>query len=128
MFRPKYLFSDSIIVGPNSNIISRPSLFQDCYSFSVRYLYQLDDIVCEYMRNNPHECFLKADVDLYGHLRYTLSIKKNSNLFKKLNTTKMRKNCQNFAKELAEYVFNPLRLQKMAALYEIDMCDYLEKI
>jgi hypothetical protein len=38
----------------------------------------------------------------------------------------MRENCKTFAEELAKAVFNPIRAQRMADLYDMDMAEYLE--
>ena len=38
----------------------------------------------------------------------------------------MRENCKIFAEELAKAVFNPIRAQRMADLYDMDMDEYLE--
>jgi hypothetical protein len=47
-------------------------------------------------------------------------------LLAKLDTNSMRENCKTFAEELAKAVFNPMRAQRMADLYELDMDEYLE--
>jgi hypothetical protein len=39
---------------------------------------------------------------------------------------KMLENMKDFCEELVRAVFNPLRVQKMAELYELDMAEYLE--
>lgn len=46
----------------------------------------------------------------------------------KLDTNKMRQNCEPFAKELAEYVFHPARLQRICEKNDIELEDYLELI
>lgn len=47
---------------------------------------------------------------------------------RQLDYEKMRNACEPFAEELAKYVFNPLRIQKMAESYDVDMFEYLELI
>jgi hypothetical protein len=44
----------------------------------------------------------------------------------KLEANSMRENCKTFAEELAKVVFNPMRAQRMADLYELDMDQYFE--
>lgn len=43
----------------------------------------------------------------------------------KLNIDKMKENCREFSCELAEKVFNPLRLMRLCETYGIEMEDYL---
>jgi hypothetical protein len=38
----------------------------------------------------------------------------------------MREKCKTFAEELAKVVFNPMRAQRMADQYDLDMDEYLE--
>jgi hypothetical protein len=38
----------------------------------------------------------------------------------------MREKCKTFAEELVRAVFNPIRAQRMADLYDLDMDEYLE--
>jgi NAD-dependent DNA ligase len=38
----------------------------------------------------------------------------------------MLENMKGFCEELVKAVFNPIRVQRMADLYELDMDDYLE--
>jgi hypothetical protein len=40
----------------------------------------------------------------------------------------MRENCKPFAKELAEYVFHPIRLQNMANKFNMYLDEYMEQI
>jgi hypothetical protein len=40
----------------------------------------------------------------------------------------MREKCKPFAEELAEYVFNPIRSQKLSEQYGFDMEEYFEQI
>jgi hypothetical protein len=40
----------------------------------------------------------------------------------------MRSNCKHFAEELAQYVFHPLRLERLSNKCEMYMDDYLEQI
>jgi hypothetical protein len=47
-------------------------------------------------------------------------------LFTKLDTNAMREKCKPFAEELAKAVFNPIRAQRMADLYDLDMDQYFE--
>jgi hypothetical protein len=47
-------------------------------------------------------------------------------LLAKLDTNAMRQNCKTFAEELARAVFNPMRAQRMADLYDLDMDEYFE--
>ena len=62
---------------------------------------------------------------------YYLSNNKNPkamNYFMAMDLEKMRTNCKNFAKELAEYVFHPKRLNRLCAMYVMDLEDYFEQI
>jgi hypothetical protein len=43
-----------------------------------------------------------------------------------LNTAQMRSNCQPFAEELAQHVFHPLRVERLANTFGMDMDEYLE--
>jgi hypothetical protein len=43
-----------------------------------------------------------------------------------LDHKKMLENMKDFCEELVRAVFNPIRVQKMAELYELDMAEYLE--
>jgi hypothetical protein len=38
----------------------------------------------------------------------------------------MLENMKGFCEELVKVVFNPIRVQRMADLYELDMAEYLE--
>jgi hypothetical protein len=38
----------------------------------------------------------------------------------------MREKCKPFAEELARAVFNPIRAQRMATLYELELDQYFE--
>jgi hypothetical protein len=49
-------------------------------------------------------------------------------LFTKLNYSKMRDCWEPFCKEVVEYVLNPLRLTRMASLFDLDLEEYLELI
>jgi len=40
----------------------------------------------------------------------------------------MLENMKDFCEELVRAVFNPIRVQKMAELYELDMVEYLDKL
>jgi ribosomal protein L24E len=44
----------------------------------------------------------------------------------KLDYQRMVLNNQEFTKELSENVFNPSRIERLAKIQDIDMCDYLE--
>ena len=50
---------------------------------------------------------------------------RNRSIFK-LDTIKMKETCKVFAKELTEYVFHPLRLQRFSQNYDIEFADLLE--
>ena len=43
-----------------------------------------------------------------------------------LDHKKMLENMKDFCEELVKAIFNPLRVQKMAELYNLDMAEYLE--
>jgi hypothetical protein len=43
-----------------------------------------------------------------------------------LDHKKMLENMKDFCEELVKAVFNPIRVQKMADLYDMDMAEYLE--
>lgn len=43
-----------------------------------------------------------------------------------LNSTKMKEQNKNFKRELVEYVLNPLRIQHLADLFNLDMEEYLD--
>jgi hypothetical protein len=43
-----------------------------------------------------------------------------------LDHKKMLENMKDFCEELVKAVFNPIRAQRMAELYELDMDEYLE--
>ena len=43
-----------------------------------------------------------------------------------LDHKKMLENMKDFCEELVRAVFNPIRVQRMAELYELDMAEYLE--
>jgi hypothetical protein len=43
-----------------------------------------------------------------------------------LDHKKMLENTKDFCEELVKTVFNPIRAQRMAKLYELDMDEYLE--
>ena len=43
-----------------------------------------------------------------------------------LDHKKMLENMKEFCEELVKAVFNPIRVQRMAELYELDMAEYLE--
>lgn len=49
----------------------------------------------------------------------------NPSIFK-LDTIKMKETCKVFAKELTEYVFHPLRLQRLSQNYDIEFADLLD--
>jgi hypothetical protein len=56
-----------------------------------------------------------------------IGLSKNPNaihLLAKLDIEKMRLNCESFAKELASYVFHPLRLERMSSEFQVDMDEY----
>jgi hypothetical protein len=56
-----------------------------------------------------------------------LSLNPNAiRLFTELDTNAMRENCKTFAEELAKSVFNPVRAQRMANLYDMNMEQYFE--
>jgi len=58
-----------------------------------------------------------------------LCVNRNAiHLLVKLDIEKMRKKCESFAKELAEYVFHPTRSQRIADLYGYDMVEYFDLI
>jgi hypothetical protein len=40
----------------------------------------------------------------------------------------MLENMKDFCEELVKVVFNPIRVQRMADLYELDMDEYLDKL
>jgi hypothetical protein len=40
----------------------------------------------------------------------------------------MLENMKGFCEELVKVVFNPIRVQRMADLYELDMDEYLDKL
>ena len=45
-----------------------------------------------------------------------------------LDHKKMLENMKDFCEELVKVVFNPIRVQRMADLYELDMAEYLDKL
>jgi hypothetical protein len=40
----------------------------------------------------------------------------------------MKTQCKSFSEEIVTYVFNPLRIQRMYELFELDMEEYLEML
>jgi hypothetical protein len=38
----------------------------------------------------------------------------------------MEENCKYFAEELIKYVFHPIRLERMAEQYQMELSDYIE--
>ena len=79
--------------------------------------------VVDLIKNNLDKMFIST----FG--QHTLA--KNPNIAQILGVIdyeKMRSNCQPFAKELAEYVFHPLRLVRVCNTYELDLADYMELI
>jgi hypothetical protein len=54
-----------------------------------------------------------------------IQVARNPSIFK-LDTIKMKETCKVFAKELTEYVFHPLRLQRFSQDYDIEFADLLE--
>jgi hypothetical protein len=59
------------------------------------------------------------------------SISENPNtlhLLFSLDHKKMLENMKDFCEELVKVVFNPIRVQRMADLYELDMDEYLDKL
>jgi hypothetical protein len=60
---------------------------------------------------------------------YWLGLSGNPNalhLLFSLDHKKMLENMKDFCEELVRAVFNPVRVQRMAELYELDMAEYLE--
>ena len=45
-----------------------------------------------------------------------------------LDHKKMLENMKDFCEELVKAVFNPIRVQRMAELYELDMDEYLDNL
>ena len=40
----------------------------------------------------------------------------------------MSENCQQFAEELAAYVFHPVRLRRICETYDLDLEEYFERV
>jgi hypothetical protein len=77
--------------------------------------------------------YKNIDIQKYTNLDYLIhdihliqNISMNTQMFCKLDTNAMRKKCQPFAEDLAKYVFNPVRLNRLSELYGIELEDYIE--
>jgi hypothetical protein len=87
----------------------------------------IDKIDWDYLCLNPNAVYiLEQNLDKI-HWEY-LSYNSNSiYLFAPLNYEKMKKNIQEFKKELIEYIFNPKRLMRICRLYNLSF-DHLNDI
>jgi hypothetical protein len=86
----------------------------------------MNKVVWDVLSANPNAVhILEQNMDKVCWLN--LSLNPNAiRMLAKLDTNAMREKCKTFAEELAKAVFNPMRAQKMADLYEMDMDEYLE--
>ena len=57
-----------------------------------------------------------------------LSLNPNIMQLVKLDTVKMRDNCNMFASELAAYVFHPNRLVRLCETYDLELDEYFESV
>ena len=80
----------------------------------------------DYLSANPNAIpILEQNLDKMEWV----SLSENPNalhLLFSLDHKKMLENMKDFCEELVRAVFNPLRVQRMAELYELDMAEYLE--
>jgi hypothetical protein len=78
----------------------------------------LDKVFWSWLSYNPNAIHL---------LERNLAFNDNAvHLFTSLNTEQMRSNCKAFSEELAQYVFHPLRIKRLADRCGLDMDEYLE--
>jgi hypothetical protein len=80
----------------------------------------------EYLSRNPNAIpILEKNLDKVNWKK--LSFNPNAlHLLFSLDHKKMLENMKDFCEELVKAVFNPIRVQKMADLYELDMSEYLD--
>jgi hypothetical protein len=86
----------------------------------------LDKVNWAYLSRNPNAIhILEKNLDKVDW--WFLSKNPNAlHLLFSLDYKKMLENMKDFCEELVKVVFNPMRAQRMAELYEMDMDEYLE--
>ena len=86
----------------------------------------LDKVNWEFLSKNPNAIhILEKNLDKVKWSE--LSGNPNAlHLLFSLDHKKMLENMKDFCEELVKAVFNPIRVQKMADLYDMDMAEYLE--
>ena len=78
----------------------------------------LDKVDWRMLSLNPNAIhLLEKNLDKIDWYRFS-SNPNAIHLFTKLNTEQMRLNCKEFAEELANHVFHPLRLSRMSQCYK----------
>jgi hypothetical protein len=77
---------------------------------------------------NPNAIHLieKNPDKIYWHI--LSSNPKAIHLLAPLNHNKMKEQCKPFYEELVSYVFNPVRVMRIADAFELDLDEYLELI
>ena len=88
----------------------------------------LDKVKWDCLSVNPNAIhILEKHLDKVD--RKWLSLNPNAlHLLFSLDHKKMLENMKEFCEELVKVVFNPVRAQRMAELYEMDMAEYLDKL